>query len=186
MNIIEHLNKTVTPAVLGANADANRSSLLEKLYTIIVARLADDNTYNSFGGNTVANDDAGFFDRFLPDSTHRGNLVQELSRQSNVPAQEAQSLISRATPMVYNELRNLAGTSTVSGFLGNNLSSVGSALPTWSYALIPAGALGLMNIKHDPANQDPNNKEKVVKETTRTEEHLVATPKPEEGGMGKT
>lgn len=186
MNIIEHLNKTVTPAVLGANADANRSSLLEKLYAIIVARLADDNTYNSFGGNTVANDDAGFFDRFLPDSTHRGNLVQELSRQSNVPAQEAQSLISRATPMVYNELRNLAGTSTVSGFLGNNLSSVGSALPTWSYALIPAGALGLMNIKHDPANQDPNNKEKVVKETTRTEEHLVATPKPEEeGGMGK-
>ena len=98
MNIIEHLNKTVTPAVLGANADANRSSLLEKLYAIIVARLADDNTYNSFGGNTVANDDAGFFDRFLPDSTHRGNLVQELSRQSNVPAQEAQSLISRATP----------------------------------------------------------------------------------------
>ena len=185
MNIIEHLNKTVTPAVLGANADANRSSLLEKLYAIIVARLADDNTYNSFGGNTVANDDAGFFDRFLPDSTHRGNLVQELSRQSNVPAQEAQSLISRATPMVYNELRNLAGTSTVSGFLGNNLSSVGSALPTWSYALIPAGALGLMNIKHDPANQDPNNKEKVVKETTRTEEHLVATPKPEEDGMGK-
>lgn len=185
MNIIEHLNKTVTPAVLGANADANRSSLLEKLYAIIVARLADDNTYNSFGGSTVANDDAGFFDRFLPDSTHRGNLVQELSRQSNVPAQEAQSLISRATPMVYNELRNLAGTSTVSGFLGNNLSSVGSALPTWSYALIPAGALGLMNIKHDPANQDPNNKEKVVKETTRTEEHLVATPKPEEGGMGK-
>lgn len=186
MNIIEHLNKTVTPAVLGANADASRSALLEKLYAIIVARLADDNTYNSFGGTSVANDDAGFFDRFLPDSAHRGNLVQELSRQSNVPAQEAQSLISRATPMVYNELRNLAGTSTVSGFLGNNLSSIGSALPTWSYAMIPAGALGLMNIKHDPANPNPNqDKETVVKETTRTEEHLVATPKPEEGGMGK-
>lgn len=180
MNIIEHLARTVTPVILGNQAnDTNRASLLEKVYAIIVARLADNDVYNSFANTTVTNEDHGFFDRFLPDTNHRSGMVRELASQYNVPEQETQSLISRAAPLVYNELRNLAGTSSISSFLGNNLSTVGTALPTWSYAYIPAGALGLMNLKHTTAQP-----ETVVKTTTRTEEHLVATPK-EEGGLMK-
>lgn len=180
MNIIEHLARTVTPIVLGNQAsDTNRATLLEKVYAIIVARLADNDVYNGFASTSVANEDHGFFDRFLPDTNHRSSMVRELAGQYNVPEQETQSLISRAAPLVYNELRNLAGTSSVSSFLGNNLTSVGTALPSWAYAFIPAGALGLMNIKH--ANAQP---ETVVKTTTRVEEQLVATPK-EEGGLMK-
>lgn len=180
MNIIEHLARTVTPIVLGNQAsDTNRATLLEKVYAIIVARLSDDSIYNSFANTTIANEDHGFFDRFLPDASHRSSMVNELAKQYNVPEQETQSLISRAAPLVYNELRNVAGTSSISGFLGNNASTVGSALPTWSHALIPATALGLMNVK--PAHAGT---ETVVKNVTRTEEHLVATPK-EEGGLMK-
>lgn len=180
MNIIEHLSRTVTPILLGNQvSDTNRSTLLEKVYAIIVARLADNDVYNSFASTTVTNEDHGFFDRFLPDTNHRSSMVRELSSQYNVPEQETQSLVSRAAPLVYNELRNLAGTSSISSFLGNNLSTVGTALPTWSHALIPAGALGLMNI-----NRNANANDTVVKTTTRTEEHLVATPK-EEGGLMK-
>ena len=183
MNIIEHLARTVTPIVLGNQAnDTNRATLLEKVYAIIVARLADNDVYNSFATTTVTNEDQGFFDRFLPDTNHRSTLVRELASQYNVPEQETQSLVSRAAPLVYNELRNLAGTSSISSFLGNNLSTVGTALPSWAYAFIPAGALGLLNINRSHAT---TTTEPVVKTTTRTEEHLVATPKQEEGGLMK-
>lgn len=46
MNIIEHLTRTVTPIVLGnlqGNQVGDRPSLLEKVYAIMVARLADNN-----------------------------------------------------------------------------------------------------------------------------------------------
>lgn len=71
MNIIEHLTRTVTPVLLNNANDENRSSLLEKLYAIMVARLADGTVSNSFANATIADDDHGFFDRVLPDSTSR-------------------------------------------------------------------------------------------------------------------
>lgn len=60
MNIIEHLTRTVTPVLLNNATDANRSSLLEKLYAILVARLADGNISNSFANATIADDDNSF------------------------------------------------------------------------------------------------------------------------------
>ena len=108
MNIIEHLTRTVTPVVLNNATDENRSSLLEKLYAILVARLADSNVSSSFANATIADDDHSFFDRVLPDTTHRTELVQQLSRHYSVPEQETSSLVSRAAPLVpgsYTHLR---------------------------------------------------------------------------------
>lgn len=182
MNIIEHLTRTVTPIVLGNNAaDANRVSLLERVYAIIVSRLADNNVYNGFANTTVTNEDHGFFDRLLPEAAHRSSMARELAGQYNVPEQETQSLISRAAPLVYNEVRNLAGTTPLSTFLTSNLSNVGTLLPTWSYALIPAGVLSAMNIN----DTQRVHTAPVAQTVTRTEEHLVATPKKEEGGLMK-
>lgn len=184
MNIIEHLTRTVTPIVLGNNvADANRTSLLERVYAIIVSRLADNDIYNGFANTTVTNEDHGFFDRLLPEAGHRSNMARELAGQYNVPEQETQSLISRAAPLVYNELRNLAGTTPLSTFLGSNLATVGSSLPAWSYALVPSGVLSAMNI--NDTNRVHTQTTPVTKTVTRTEEHLVATPKQEEGGLMK-
>lgn len=179
MNIIEHLTRTVTPILLNNSTDANRSSLLEKLYAILVARFADGHVYNGFASATIADNDTGFFDRLLSDASHRTTLVQELSKHYSVPEQETQSLVSRAAPLVLRELRTLAGNTPVNTFLGSHLSSVASAIPAWAYTFIPASVLGLMNI--NAAGAAP-----VVKTTTRTEEHLVATPKEDNGGLMKT
>lgn len=179
MNIIEHLTRTVTPILLNNSTDANRSSLLEKLYAILVARFADGHVYNGFASATIADNDTGFFDRLLPDASHRTTLVQELSKHYSVPEQETQSLVSRAAPLVLRELRTLAGNTPVNTFLGSHLSSVASVIPAWAYTFIPASVLGLMNI--NAAGAAP-----VVKTTTRTEEHLVATPKEDNGGLMKT
>lgn len=180
MNIIEHLTRTVTPVVLNNATDENRSSLLEKLYAIMVARLADGNVSNSFANATIADDDHGFFDRVLPDTTHRTELVQQLSRHYSVPEQETSSLVSRAAPLVLRELRSLAGTTPLNTFLSNNIASVASVIPAWAYAFIPAGILTMLNLSPVHAATTPT-----VQTTTRTEEHLVATPKRDEGGLMK-
>ncbi len=65
MNIIEHLTRTVTPIVLDnlqGNQAGDRPSLLEKVYAIIIARLADNNISTPFASRTIANDDPSFFD----------------------------------------------------------------------------------------------------------------------------
>ena len=180
MNIIEHLTRTVTPVVLNNANDANRSSLLEKLYAILVARLADGNVSSSFANATIADDDHSFFDRVLPDTTHRTELVQQLSRHYSVPEQETSSLVSRAAPLVLRELRSLAGTTPLNTFLSNNIASVASVIPAWAYAFIPAGILTMLNLSPVHAATTPT-----VKTTTRIEEHLVATPKRDEGGLMK-
>ena len=180
MNIIEHLTRTVTPVVLNNATDENRSSLLEKLYAILVARLADGTVSNSFANATIADDDHSFFDRVLPDTTHRTELVQQLSRHYSVPEQETSSLVSRAAPLVLRELRSLAGTTPLNTFLSNNIASVASVIPAWAYAFIPAGILTMLNLSPVHAATTPT-----VKTTTRIEEHLVATPKRDEGGLMK-
>lgn len=180
MNIIEHLTRTVTPVVLNNATDENRSSLLEKLYAILVARLADSNVSSSFANATIADDDHSFFDRVLPDTTHRTELVQQLSRHYSVPEQETSSLVSRAAPLVLRELRSLAGTTPLNTFLSNNIASVASVIPAWAYAFIPAGILTMLNLSPVHAATTPT-----VQTTTRTEEHLVATPKRDEGGLMK-
>ena len=180
MNIIEHLTRTVTPVLLNNATDENRSSLLEKLYAIMVARLADGNVSNSFANATIADDDHGFFDRVLPDTTHRTELVQQLSRHYSVPEQETASLVSRAAPLVLRELRSLAGTTPLNTFLSNNIASVASVIPAWAYAFIPAGILTMLNLSPVHAATTPT-----VQTITRTEEHLVATPKRDEGGLMK-
>lgn len=180
MNIIEHLTRTVTPVVLNNATDENRSSLLEKLYAILVARLADSNVSSSFANATIADDDHGFFDRVLPDTTHRTELVQQLSRHYSVPEQETSSLVNRAAPLVLRELRSLAGTTPLNTFLSNNIASVASVIPAWAYAFIPAGILTMLNLSPVHAATTPT-----VQTTTRTEEHLVATPKRDEGGLMK-
>lgn len=180
MNIIEHLTRTVTPVVLNNATDENRSSLLEKLYAILVARLADSNVSSSFANATIADDDHSFFDRVLPDTTHRTELVQQLSRHYSVPEQETSSLVSRAAPLVLRELRSLAGTTPLNTFLSNNIASVASVIPAWAYAFIPAGILTMLNLSPVHAVTTPT-----VQTTTRTEEHLVATPKRDEGGLMK-
>lgn len=185
MNIIEHLTRTVTPIVLGnlqAGQTGERSSLLEKFYAILVARLADNNVSTPFTNRTIANEDPGFFDALLPEANHRSNLVRELAAHYKLPEQETQSLIHRAAPLAYNELRNLAGTTPLSTFLGNNISSIASALPNWAYALIPAGILSALNLT--PAHAATPHTEQVVKTTTHVQEQLVASPK-QEGGLMK-
>lgn len=147
MNLIQHLVQTVSPALLGnhTGVDAdNRASLLEKIYALIVARLADSSIFSRLGDLNFASNDGNFLERLLPEADNRAQLVQELAKEHNVPEAETQALFNNAGPMVLNQLTQLSGSTPLPAFLSQHLSSITGFLPSWANNFIPAGVLGAL------------------------------------------
>lgn len=63
MDIISHLVKTVSPAILGDDRTPAKKNLLEQFYAIFAARLADNDTYDRFSNENIAQDDQTFYER---------------------------------------------------------------------------------------------------------------------------
>ena len=141
MDIIGHLTRTVTPAVLGNDNDPAKKSLLEQFYAVFTARLADKDTYGRFANENIARDDQGFYDRVWTEGSHRDQISSELSNGHNVDPTAARGLIAMAAPLAYHEIKSLAGTTPVPQFLDDNLSSYQHHIPAWAAGVIPAGVL---------------------------------------------
>ena len=141
MDIINHLTRTVTPAVLGDNRTPQSEGLLEQFYAIFAARLADQDTYGRFAGHEVARDDHGFYDRVWTDETHRSSIARELAAEHKLDEASVQKLTATAAPLAYLEISELAGSTPVPQFLRDNLSTYRNHIPAWAGAVIPAGLL---------------------------------------------
>ncbi|MES1965596.1 OmpA family protein [Psychrobacter sp. AH5] len=139
MDIISHLTRTVTPAVLGDDNNPAKKSLLEQFYAIFAARLADNDTYNRFANDNIARDDQGFYDRVWTDGSHRDQISRELAAKHNVDATAARGLVAMAAPLAFHEIKSLAGTTPVPQFLNDNLSSYQHHIPAWAADVVPAG-----------------------------------------------
>ena len=141
MDIIGHLTRTVTPAVLGSDNDPSKKNLLEQFYAVFTARLADKETYGRFANENIERDDQGFYDRVWTDGSHRDQISNELSNGHNVDPTAARGLIAMAAPLAYHEIKSLAGTTPVPQFLNDNLSSYQHHIPAWAAGVVPAGML---------------------------------------------
>lgn len=141
MDIIGHLTRTVSPAVLGDDRSPAKQNLLEQFYAIFAARLADNDTYSRFANENVARDDQGFYDRVWNDGAHRDQISRELAGAHNVDATASRGLIAMAAPLAYHEIKSLAGTTPVPQFLNDNLASYQHHIPAWAGAVVPAGML---------------------------------------------
>jgi outer membrane protein OmpA-like peptidoglycan-associated protein len=139
MDIISHLTRTVSPAVLGDDSTPAKQSLLEQFYAIFASRLADKDTYGRFANENIAQDDPGFYDRVWTDGSHRDQISRELADAHHVDATAARGLVAMAAPLAYHEIKSLAGTTPVPQFLSDNLSSYQQHVPAWAAAVIPAG-----------------------------------------------
>lgn len=148
MDIINHLARTVTPAVLGNNRTPQNESLLEQFYAIFAGRLADKDTYGRFSGQEIARDDKGFYDRVWTDQNHRTSISRELAKTHNVDESSVQGLVAAAAPLAYHEISSLAGSTPVPQFLRDNLSTYRDHIPTWATTLVPAG---LLTVQSEPA-----------------------------------
>ena len=141
MDIISHLTRTVSPAVLADDRNPAKKNLLEQFYAIFAARLADNDTYNRFANENIARDDQGFYDRVWTDGAHRDQIARELAGKHNVDATAARGLIAMAAPLAYHEIKSLAGTTPVPQFLNDNLASYQHHIPVWASTVLPAGMI---------------------------------------------
>ncbi len=141
MDIIGHLTRTVSPAVLGDDQSPAKKNLLEQFYAIFAARLADNDTYNRFANENVARDDQGFYDRVWTDGAHRDQISRELAGEHNVDATASRGLVAMAAPLAYHEIKSLAGTTPVPQFLNDNLASYQHHIPAWASMVVPAGMM---------------------------------------------
>ena len=141
MDIISHLTRTVSPAVLGDDRNPAKKNLLEQFYAIFAARLADNDTYNRFANENIARDDQGFYHRVWTDGAHRDQIARELAGKHNVDATAARGLIAMAAPLAYHEIKSLAGTTPVPQFLNDNLASYQHYIPVWASTVLPAGMI---------------------------------------------
>lgn len=141
MDIISHLTRTVSPAVLGDDRTPAKKNLLEQFYAIFAARLADNDTYSRFDNENIARDDQGFYDRVWTDGAQRDQISRELAATHNVDATASRGLVAMAAPLAYHEIKSLAGTTPVPQFLNDNLSDYQHHIPAWAGAVVPAGML---------------------------------------------
>ena len=146
MDIISHLTRTVSPAVLGDDNSPAKKNLLEQFYAIFAARLADRDTYGRFANENIASDDQGFYDRVWTDNAHRDNISRELAGAHNVDATAARGLVAMAAPLAYHEIKNLAGTTPVPQFLNDNLDNYQHHIPVWASAMVPVGIVAAVPV----------------------------------------
>lgn len=139
MDIISHLSRTVSPAVLGDDRAPTKMRLLEQFYAIFAAKLADPEVFGRFSSENIAHNDQGFYDRIWTEGSHKDRIANELAAENNVDPTAARGLIAMAAPLAYHEIKNLAGTTPIPQFLNDNLSSYQHHIPLWAAALVPAG-----------------------------------------------
>ena len=141
MDIISHLTRTVSPAVLGDDNSPAKKNLLEQFYAIFAARLADKETYGRFANENIASNDQSFYDRVWTEGAHRDSISRELANAHNVDGTASRGLIAMAAPLAYHEIKGLAGTTPVPQFLNDNASSYTHYIPSWASAVVPASMI---------------------------------------------
>ncbi|MFK3916540.1 hypothetical protein [Psychrobacter sp. NPDC078501] len=144
MNIIDQLEQTVTPAVMG-NDDSNNVayvSLLEQFYAVLAARLAVPQVYSQLLRTdqviTSSNNDSPLFEQIWQDKILQETIVQELSVTHHIDEQTTEQLLISATPLAYRELKVLANGQFLPAFLQDKQAALRSYLPIWAEAVITA------------------------------------------------
>ena len=141
MDIISHLTRTVSPAVLADDHSPAKANLLEQFYAIFAARLANNETYSRFGNEDIARDDNTFYDRVWTEGAHRDQISRELANEHGVDETASRGLIAMAAPLAFHEIKSLAGSTPVPQFLSDNLNNYQHHIPAWAAGVLPAGML---------------------------------------------
>ncbi|MEZ7518981.1 hypothetical protein ACQKDA_12740 [Psychrobacter sp. NPDC078370] len=144
MNIIDQLEQTVTPAVMG-NDDSNNVAyvnLLEQFYAILAARLAVPQIYSQLLRTdqvmTSSNNESPLFEQIWQDKILQETIIQELSATHHIDEQTTEQLLISATPLAYRELKVLANGQFLPAFLQDKQAALRPCLPIWAATVITA------------------------------------------------
>lgn len=146
MDIISHLTRTVTPAVVHDDIHTHEhANMLEAFYAIFAARLANEGTYNNLARDNIAADDGSLLSKVWTDDAQKEQLTAELASHHHLEKDETRALITAAAPLAYHELHSLAGATPLPEFLHNNHSRYEPHIPLWASALLPAATVATVH-----------------------------------------
>lgn len=144
MSIIDQLEKTVTPAVLGdKKGSVAYVSLLEQFYAILAARLALPQIYSQLIRDDqmmVADSvrESSLFEQLWQDPSMQQVIVQELAATHHINEQATSQLLINTAPLAYHELKVLANGQFLPAFLQAEQSALRQHLPIWAAPVIIA------------------------------------------------
>ena len=146
MNIMTHLDQTVTPAVLGVSGNVAQISLLEHFYALMVSRLAVPEVYQQLQFNEQKNSQQSLlepstirstlFEQLWQQDSQRHLLIQELAATHHIPQITVEALVINAAQLAYQELKLVANGQFLPDFLQLHQLSVRPYLPVWAAAVI--------------------------------------------------
>ncbi|WP_201588586.1 hypothetical protein [Psychrobacter fozii] len=148
MSIIDQLEKTVTPAVLG-QSDSKDSvahvSLLEQFYAILAARLALPQVYSQLlrTDQLLASNngtETTLFKQLWQDNEMQQTIIQELAATHHIDESMTAELLINSSPLAYRELKILANGQFLPAFLQGEQAALRQYLPIWSAPIIAANS----------------------------------------------
>lgn len=161
MSLINTLSELVTPHVLAATATHDgdntvKSKLLSAFYAIFASRLTDTNAFGRVSALNALDLDNGrsILDAVFNDANtinQTAQLNDQLAKEFNLSGTTTSALTAAAAPLALTKLRELSGTTSLPVFLKDNLSAFSSVVPSWAYALLPAGLFGAAAATAKPA-----------------------------------
>ena len=146
MSIIEQLEQSVTPAILGEQGRGDSVayiSLLEQFYAILATRLAVPQVYSQLirQDPVMANESVAerpLFEQLWQDQMLQKTMIQELSAAHHIDESITAQLVINAAPLAYRELKVLANGQFLPAFLQAEQSTLRPYLPIWSAPLVSA------------------------------------------------
>ena len=143
MSIIEKLEQSVTPAVLGNNSSVAHISLLEQFYAILAARLASPDVYSQLlqSDQVIIADsvtESPLFEQLWQAPSMRQIIVQELAATHHIDELATTQLLINAAPLAYRELKTLASGQFLPAFLQKEQPALRQYLPIWSAPVLTA------------------------------------------------
>ncbi|WP_199507341.1 MULTISPECIES: hypothetical protein [unclassified Psychrobacter] len=148
MSLIDRLNQTVTPAILGTTATKAQTDVLEQFYAILITRLAQPEIHAQLLADTAAASGAPIlFEQLWQQPDQRALLIQELAEAHHVDAKSTAQLLISAAHLGYQELKSQAQDVHLPTYLEPETANVRAYLPAWSASVLaPTVAV---------VNQDP-------------------------------
>lgn len=148
MDILQHLIRTVTPAVLTGNESASQPQLLSQFYAILIAKLADEPSHNNVSHINLDEESKTFFYQLWDTPEQANQIISSLADHNKVNQDKARELIVTAAPLAYKELQQVSDESSLPLFLQGHLFDIKKYIPVWALALLPAGLFATQASAH--------------------------------------
>lgn len=140
MSLIDHLEHTISPAVLGDASSIAHISVLEQFYALMIARLAIPQAYSQFLGNQQRLDQAKvavpLFEQIWHADAKRTLMVEELALMHHLDAETIVQLLTNAAPLTYQALIDAAKGQFLPAYLQGVAPSVRPLLPVWAESVL--------------------------------------------------